>query len=169
MTLPAPRFEKDGVYAHEVRRFVDIGVTIEPETIWTYEAMRQQMNRTVDGADSALQQALRVLARDHSVEFKNIRKHGYLRLSDEGIAHESGNDRTAVNRKVKRSVLRSSNIQNWDALNDNLKREVDAHRSILHLMRHILKPSNVKRVRSEVDRQHAELDLDETLRLFRNS
>lgn len=170
MTLPAkPGFEKDGHYAAETRRFVELGMSIEPDSVWTYSQMAQQIGRTVDGSDPALQHALRVLARDHGREFKNVRKVGYLRLSDQGIVSESGNDRSAVNRKVKRSVMRSANIQDWNALNDGLKREVDAHRSILGLMRHILKPASVKRVRSEVDRCHAELALDETLKLFRNS
>lgn len=166
--MPNP-FERDGHYAHETRRFVEIGMSIEPNSVWAYSQMAEQLGRKVDGADGALQAALRLLARDHGREFKNIRKIGYLRLDDEGIVSEAGSDRAAVNRKVRRSVMRSSNIQQWDALNDNLKREVDAHRSILHLMRHLLKPSSIKRVRGEVDRVHDELAVDQVVALFRNS
>jgi hypothetical protein len=161
-------FEKDGVYTHETRRLVEAGMAVEPDSVWSYKQMNDLLQRPVDGADGALQHALRILARDHGREFRNIRKHGYLRLTDEGIVHEGGNDRSAVSRKIKRAVMRTTNIQNWNALNTALQRDVDAHRSILHLMRHLVKPSSVNRVRSEVDRAHAELDLDQTLRLFRN-
>lgn len=157
----------DSRYSYDRRRFVEIGMAVEPNTVWTFDDMTKQLGRPVEGSDAALQHALRVLARDHGCEFKNIRKVGYLRLCDQGIVSEAGPDRASVSRKVKRAVLRTSNIKNWDGLNDALKREVDSHRSVLSLLRHIVKPSSVKRIKSEVDKAHAELNVDATLKLFR--
>lgn len=162
-----PFAAQGGRYAYDRRRFVEIGLTIDTGDVWSFRAMSEAIQRPVDGADPALQHALRILARDHQREFKNIRKVGYLRLSDEAIVGEAGNDRNAVHRKIKRASQRSSNIQQWDELADPYKREVDAHRSILSLMRHILKPASVRQIRQEVDKARDELDVDSTLRLFR--
>lgn len=158
-----------GLHAHEVRRIIDIGLSVEVDTLWTYAQMAEQMGREVVGNDSALQKALARLSRDHGVEFKNVRKIGYIRLSDQGIVDQSGGDRVGITRKVRRVSQRSANIQNFDALTDSLKLEVNAHRTVLALMREIVKPSAVRRVKQEVDRARTELDIDSTLALFRRS
>ena len=154
-------------YVTDARQLVEIGMMIEPNTVWSFKEMAEQLGRPMEGSDQALQRALRVLARDHGKEFKNIRNVGYLRLNDEGIVGEAPRDREGVKRRVKRAALRSSNVVDWNALADPLKRELDAHRSILALLRHIVTPKAVKRVRSEVDKLHDELPLTETLKLFR--
>ena len=84
---------QDGRYSYDRRRFVEIGMTVEAGDVWSFKQMAEQVQRPVDGADPALQHALRVLARDHGREFKNLRKVGYLRLDDEAIVGEAENDR----------------------------------------------------------------------------
>lgn len=159
----------DSRHGYDVRRLIEAGMTVQPNTLWSFTDISELLQRPVIGNDPALQRALHMLSRDHSREFKNVRTVGYIRLSDEGIVGEAGNDRAAVKRRVKRASQRSSNISEWDKLADPLKREVDAHRSILALLRHVIAPRAIKRVRHEVDRIRDELPLAETLRLFRKN
>lgn len=155
------------LYSEEVALLIQAGLEIQENGVWTYAAMSELLRREMAGNDSALQTALQRLARDHAIEFKNIRTEGYLRLDDRGIAGMASPDRQAVRSRVKKGIRRSSNIRDWNDLDEPLKREVDAHRSVLAVMRHILKPASINKVRAEVQKAHDEIDLDKTLDLFR--
>ena len=156
-----------GTFTYEVRKLVDAGMAIEPNQMWTYHQMSDAAGTEIDGSTGSLQEALKRLSRDHGREFKNVRKIGYLRLCDEGIVTHAPTDRVSVKRKLDRAARRAGNIQNWEALADGLKREVDTHRSVLGVMRALLKPSSIKRVREEVNRASDEIDVEKTLALFR--
>lgn len=150
-----------------VRRLVDEGLKLRANELWTYEQIGEIIeDPNVHGSTSALQEALRRLSRDHGVEFKNVRKVGYVRLDDSGIADRAPHDRRAVGRRIKRAQQRSSNIKDWDALSDERKRETDAHRSILNLIRMAVSPASVRRVRHEVTRVNDELDPEKLIELF---
>jgi len=168
MAFPNKSTEDDinaSSYAFETRKLVEAGQRITPNTLWSYQNIGKVIEREVDGSTGSLQAAMRLLSRDYGVEFKNVRKIGYIRLNDEGIISMAGGDRKGINRRVKRSVQRSGNIQDWDALSGPKQREVDAYRSIFSALRIILHPSRLKRVRHEVDRIHDELDTKTTLEI----
>lgn len=156
-------------FSYDVRQLVEAGLQVKVNHVWHYADMQALLGRDLTGNDAALQTAIRRLSRDHACEFKNIRRVGYVRLDDEGIVSEAPGDRLKIGRKIKRASQRSTNIRDWENLTDSLKREVDAHRSILGLMRSILRPASVRRVREEVNRARAELDVEQTVKLFRKS
>lgn len=157
----------EGPFSYDVRRLVEQALNVEENQMWTYDAMSDLLGTAVYGSNHALQEALRRLSRDHGREFSNVRKVGYVRLDDAGIVMQSPDDRQSIGRKLKRAAQKSGNIKDWESLADQYKREADTHRSVLSLMRAILKPASVKRVREEVDRQLGELDVDRTLSLFK--
>ena len=157
----------EGPFSYDVRRLVDQALAVGENQMWTYAMMGELIGVEVHGSHPALQEALKRLSRDHGREFSNVRRIGYVRLDDKGIVLQAPADRSSVARKVKRASVRSANIQNWESLADHYKREADTHRSVLGLMRAILKPSSVKRIRHEVDKAAGELDIDRTISLFK--
>ena len=159
---------KEGPFSYDVRRLVEQALAVEENQMWAYGAMSDLIGTEVCGSNPALQEALKRLSRDHGREFSNIRKVGYVRLDDAGIVMQAPTDRQSIGRRIKRAGQKAGNIQDWESLADRYKREADTHRSLIGLMRSILKPSSVKRVREEVDRQLGELDVDRTLSLFRS-
>lgn len=157
-----------GMHAHEARQLVDQGREIAIDHVWTYRSMGDMLGREIAGDDSALQVALRRLSRDHGVEFKNVRKVGYLRLSDEGIVDHAGPDRLAISRKVRRAAQRAGNVQNYEALNLKLQNDLNAHRTVLAIVREAVKPSSVRAIAREVEKAHREIDPREaTIALFK--
>lgn len=157
-----------GRHSYDIRLLIEAGQSVEAEHVWTYQAISALLQREVSGNDSALQTALRRLSRDSGIEFRNIRKIGYLRLSDEGIVDQAPTDRLGVSRKVKRISQRAGNVQSYVSLPPRLQQELDAHRTVLAVMRDVVKPSNVKKISDEVALQKRELDVVEaTLRLFK--
>lgn len=157
----------EGPFSYDVRKLVEQGLEIDENSMWTYHAMSERVGSEMHGSHPVVQEALKRLSRDHGREFSNVRKVGYVRLDDEGIVSQAPNDRASVARKIKRSAQKSSNIRDWESLADHYKREADTHRSVLGLMRAILKPSSVKRIRHEVDKAAGELDIDRTISLFK--
>ena len=131
--------------------------------------MTALLGKETTGNSGALQAALRILSRDHGVEFKNLRKIGYVRLDDIGIIEMAAPDRQSIKKRVGRSIQRSANIQNWEGLADKYKREADTSRSILAVIRQATTIKTLNRVRKEVTKAHDELDLERTLALFQKS
>lgn len=156
-----------GHFSFETRKLIDDALTVAPNAMWTYGRMAEVIGQAVDGSSVTVQTAVKRLARDHGVEFKNVRNIGYLRLDETGIVEMGPVDRQAIRSRVKRAVQRTGNIKNWESLSEHYKREVDSHRSLIALMRHLLKPSAIKAIRNEVDKVHDKIDVDRTLSLFR--
>lgn len=163
----APEFNP-GVFTFETRRLVEQAQETEVNGVWSYAAMTELVGHEIDGSSPTLQAALKRLSRDHGIEFKNVRNMGYLRLDESGIVEMAPIDRQTIRRRISRAAQRTGNIKNWEALTDHYKREADTHRSLIAVMRQLLKPSAVKRIRDEVDRVHDKIDVDGTLALFRS-
>jgi hypothetical protein len=158
---------KVGPFTYETRKLVESGLNIEINQVWTYREMSDLLGMEVAGSTPSLQAALKRLSRDHGCEFKNLRNIGYLRLDDVGIVEMSTPDRQSIRNRVARSIQRTTNIRKWEELSDHYKRELDAHRSVVSLMRQILKPSSMKQIRAEVERARDTIDLEQTLELFK--
>ncbi len=159
---------RGGEFSAIVRRLVEQGLGVETGETWTYEAMSTLSNsERMEGGLPQVQHALMILARRHGREFINIRKVGYRRLDDAGIVEAGDSDRHKISRRVSRARLRTSNVQDWQALSQAQKQELDTHRTVLSLMRNVLKRSSIKRIREGVIHAQDQLDLDKTLALFR--
>lgn len=166
--MPEEVFQS-GPFTRDVRVLVDEALKLKPNEVWTYKQISDALERTVDGSDGALQEAIKRLARDHTTELKNIRKVGYVRLDDAGVVAQAGPDRQGIHRRVKRAVMRASNIRDWEALSDRHKLEATAHRSLLGLIHHVTRPSVIKQVRDEAETKRAELDVDSVIALIRGN
>ena len=156
-------------FAIDTRDLVNAGTKIPINEVWTYAAMRSVVRRKIDGGDHALQVALNRLARDHGIEFKNVRGVGYQRLDDEGIVDHLPADRSKIRRVVRRSRLRAANIKDYDALPNEAKLNHDLHAATIGVIQVMFKSKTMKRIRAEAERVHGEIDSDRVLSVFRRA
>ena len=156
-------------FSIDVRDLITDGQNIDVGDVWTYKAMQQTVRRVVHGGDHALQTALSRLARDHAIEFKNVRGVGYLRLDDVGIVDRLPKDRNRIRRTVRRSRMRAANIRDYDSMPNETKLSHDLHAATIGVIGSMLKNRTMKRIRQEAERVHGEIDSERVLSMFRRA
>lgn len=93
------------------------------ETV-SYAAMTEQLSRQMEGADSYLQSALRIVQRDHDIVFSVVRGVGYKRLSDAEIVAVGGTLPGRIRRMARKTVrtlakARDENLSNAEIVQRN--------------------------------------------------
>lgn len=93
----------------------------------TYERMSKEIGAPVSGSFQPLGSARRILETEGGFVFAAIHKVGIKRLSDSDIVADTHSSRSIIARKAKRAMVRLSNIQNFASMNDDEKRQHQAH------------------------------------------
>lgn len=163
-----PDQETVSAFTYEVRALVEAGRQIDIGSVWTYQQIAETIGvPQIHGNHSSLQKALARLSRDHGIEFRNVRKAGYVRLDDPGIVEAMPNDRASIQRKVKRSVQRSENVKDWSGLTNDQRAELNASRAILSVIRRAVDRKTIQRVKAEAQSIASEPDMQKTIELFK--
>ena len=163
MKIPASR------YGLDVRTLIEHGQNVAENSLWSFKDMAAQIERQVDGGgDKCVQEALNRLARDYGIEFRNVRKLGYLRLDDRGIVDHIPKDREKVVRVTKRSKLRVANLGNYGSLTEDEKRQYDLHSAMLGVLGVLTRPKTIRLIEKEIGRvKNVEVDANRVVELFR--
>ncbi len=167
-TVNDGRFKPTNVslYTFEVNRLIDEGRKVPVGAIWTYEEMSVALEREVTRHFLHLNVALRRLARDHGIEFTNVRGEGYKRLESVGIVGEFKKDRQSIKTKINRSNLRASNVD-YGALPDAKKAEHDTHRAVLGALTLCTSRKVIGRLHQEAKQVSGQIDPEKVLKLFK--
>lgn len=154
-------------WASDVRAIMDGFLLQERNQVLTYEQMGELIGKLVDGSASEYQVARERLSRDHGIEIKTIPKVGGLRLDDGGIVEELPGDRATIHRRIKRSVRRATNVEDYSALKNTQKLEHDRHLATLGIMRQLQEPQASKAIEQRVTSGLAQVDVQRLIDVLR--
>lgn len=151
----------------DVRALIDAVLLLERNEILTYEQMADLIGKPVEGSSSEYQTAKERLSRDHRVELRTIAKVGAQRLDDGGIVEQLPGDRASIHRRIKRSVRRAANVENYGALSNTQKLEHDRHLAHMGLMRQLQEPAPSRAIDERVQRGLTKLDVERLIEILR--
>lgn len=114
-------------FSYIVGELVKAAQMVQPNELWTYEAMSEAIGVKIqNGGDGRLQAAIKRLSRDHAVDLKNVRTVGYRRLDSPGIVGGLPADVEKIRRQAKRSGRKARNAE-YNALSISEKSALDRH------------------------------------------
>lgn len=93
----------------------------------TYDTLSKASGKDISGSSPQLASARRILEREGGYVFSIIHKTGVKRLSDSEVITDTHGARARIAKKAKTAMLRLSNIQSFDRLTDDEKRQHQAH------------------------------------------
>lgn len=136
------------------------------ETV-TYAAMTGQLGRSVTGADSYLQSALRMIERDEEMVFASVRGVGYKRLSDRDIANTVGDNALTRIRKMSRKAAKTLTIAKDENLSNDERIKRNTGLSFMGALHHMTKPKQIEKLENAVRSSASELAIGKTLEMFK--
>ena len=105
----------------DTRLLTDVRLKMGAGETMTYEAMTTLLSRKVGGSDATLHSARRRAEREDGFVFGSVRKVGIKRLADVEIVDLGETGAKALRRSASRTARKVANVQNFDALSDDLK------------------------------------------------
>ncbi len=153
-------------FSLSVNKLVEAGQKVDVGEVWTFLDMAEVIGKKCEGGSSWVQTALLRLAKQHGIEFANVRSVGYQRLSDEAIVEQLPADRKKIASVVKRTELRAANVRDYGGLPNHLKHQHDAHTTVARFIGQFMRPKVVRRLEAELSGS-TEVDIDRVLGLFK--
>lgn len=139
----------------------EIGQTV------SYAEMSAQLSRQIDGADSYLQSAIRIVQRDHDKVFSVIRGEGYKCLSDAEIVALGGRLPLRIRRMARKTIKTIAKARDEKLTNAELIQR-NAVTSMAGVLAHVASDKIMRQLESAVqDGGSKELPIGRTLELFR--
>lgn len=156
------------MWAANVRALVDACLLLRKNEVLTYKQMASLIDKPVDGATSEYQYARNRLSKHHRIELKTLNKVGAMRLDDGGIVEELPRDRDSIHRKIKRSLQRAANVEEYDVMSNTQKLEYDRHLAHLGLQHALQEPAPSRAIDERVTRGLGEIEVQQLIALLRS-
>lgn len=156
------------VHASDVRALVDAFLLLGKNEILTYAQASELIQKPVSGASSEYQAARERLSRDYGIEIKTVKNVGGQRLDDGGIVEELPRDRAGIRRRVKRSLRKVANVQDYGALSNGQKLEHDRHVASMGIMLELQKPAASRAIDQRVQQGLTKIDVDKLIETLRS-
>ena len=156
------------MWAANVRALVDAMLLLVKNEVLPYAQMSALIGKDVDGGTSEYQVARNRLSKHYHIEMKTLPKIGAMRLDDGGIVEELPRDRDGIHRKIKRSLQRTANVEDYDVLSNTQKLEHDRHLAHLGLMRALQEPAASRAIDERVTYGLREVDYQRLIELLRS-
>ncbi len=112
-----PQFE----LSPDTRLLTDVLLKMGAGEMMTYKQMETLLSRKIGGSDSTLHSARRRAEKEDGFVFGSVRTIGIKRLADGEIVDLGETGAKALRRSAKRTARKVANVQNFDALSDELK------------------------------------------------
>lgn len=133
----------------------------------TYSEMSTALSRQIEGADSYLQSALRMVQRDYDIVFDVVRGVGYKRLTDSEIVALGSRMPQRIRRIARRTVRTLSKARD-DKLSNAEIIQRNAATSMAGVLAHVATDKAMRQLEAAVQLGGSgELPIGKTLELFR--
>ena len=148
-------------------RFLSQALANSKDATVTYEVLSGAIGRDVrKHAYGALQTALRIVLRDHSMVFEAVPNVGYRRLTSAEIVETQAGKAFASMGRVSRRTARKIHAADYNSLTREQRTAHNAQLSMLGVIGHMTKPSALLNVERETAKESNELPVGKTLALF---
>lgn len=154
--------------AIDTRLLVSLLSKAEIGQLVTYAEMGAQLSREIEGADSYLQSALKIVQRDYDIVFSVVRGEGYKRLSDSEIVALGGQLPTKIRRIARRTVRTLSKARDEHLTNAQIIQR-NAATSMAGVLAHVATDKAMRKLETAVQAAGAqELPIGRTLDVFKS-
>ena len=159
----APKFE----LSIDTKLLYEELLRVEPGANITYKTLSDCLGRSVEGATSSLQSAIKRTLKRDGIVFSNIFGLGYRRLTDAEIVKDSFRDIAGMRRRARRAGDKLTKVQDFQSLTQQEQISHNARLSVFSAIAQMSKGKAVEKIEQAVSESKRELPFAETLAAFR--